>query len=327
MPYLTDAHISTFIQDFVNLPSDREAKYRKQVRHLRDRFSSYAAGHPDLQVVKLLGSGSLKKRTHNAKLNDIDIAAYVDCGKVSASSIAEVDGDRLLENVCATLRQVYGKTKDPGDFEIRSTAVAIHFHGSGLDVDVVPVVIDHSSSADEGWVLRGSSTPLRTSIPRHGAFIKSVEDEHPGFRPFVRLLKWWRTTNEVGVRSFLLELLAAHLVREGEFAPNRPLDAFEGFVDWVSQTRLDVDIWFDDWHPESKERRDRPFVMDPVNPANNAAEKLQEVWGPSQRLEELVEAADEAAAWLSEAVAARTRTQARDCLARVLGPSAKAVIQ
>ncbi|MGM0578215.1 MAG: CBASS oligonucleotide cyclase [Myxococcota bacterium] len=325
MTYVTNATMASYIRDVVNLPADRESRFRGQVTYLRDRFQSYAAEHPTLSVKKLLGSGSLKKRTHNSRLNDIDIAAYVDAGDVTNDDVHEVNHAQLLSHVCDTLRAVYGGTKDPSDFEVRSTAVAIHFHGSKLDVDVVPVVVDHRSGCDEGWVLRGGASPLRTCIPRHAEFIRAVHGDHPGFREFVRLMKWWRTKNEVAVRSFLLELLAAHLCRRGELTPNRPLDAFEDFVDWIAQTRLDVDIWFDDWFHDPGGQRALPFVMDPVNPLNNAAEKMQEVWGPSQRLLGLVDAADQAAAALSEARAARTKAQAGDALAQVFGPSVKAV--
>jgi hypothetical protein len=328
MSYVTNAAISRFITDVVNLDSVREKKFRAQVTHLRKRFATYAADHPNLQLKKLLGSGSIKKRTHNANLNDIDIAAYMDLGRLSAKGVQSVNRVKLLNDVCDTLRQVYGETKAYEDFEVGSTAVKIHFHGSGLDVDVVPVVVDHASTVDEGWVMREGAAPLRTCIPRHAEFIQTVHANHPGYREFVRLLKWWRTHNAIEVRSFLLELLAAHLCRDNVIVPNEPLDAFDNFVDWVAQTGLDVDLWFADWFRDPGGNRDRPFVMDPVNPDNNAAEKMQQIWGSSsQRLQDLVDAADEAAGLVTEAKASRTKAQAREAMGALFGPSAKAVIQ
>ena len=299
MSFVSNATVQKFLHAFVCLHKDRESKYRKQVRYLRERFQVYAKGRPDLKVKKLLFSGSLAKRTHTANLDDIDITAFVDVGEIAEGDLRGVDHRALMDTVRDTLVAVYGDTKSSDDFEVRSTAVAIHFHGTGLDVDVVPVLIDHDSDWDEGWVLRGDGPCLRTCIRRHLDFVSQVHAAHPGYREFVRLLKWWRDAQGAKVRSFVLELLAAHLCRSGVLEPNQPLDAFERFIDWLLQTELDVDIWFDDWFADPGTVRERPFLMDPVNPDNNAADKLQGIWGPSQRVLDLVDCADRTAAALA----------------------------
>lgn len=326
MALLDEATVRRFVQHRVNLPKHRERTYNEQVQSLRNQFQRYASAHPELTVKKLLKSGSLGKRTHTSQLNDIDIAAYVDAGEVDDRTVARVDGPALVRQVHETLVSVLGASQRPRDIQTGNSAVKIHFRDTGLDVDFVPVIIDHSSTADEGWVVMGSSPVVRTCIPRHQQFIRGVEQAHPDFLELVRLLKWWRDVHRAQrpnfrVRSFLLELTAAHLCREHIIVPSRPLDAFRGYLNWVHTTRLRHPIAFEDWHPAPPVHGPEPAVFDPANPANNVAEKLARNPAYHREFVEVARLSHEA---ITHATSGASTLAAKRALTWVLGPAIEA---
>jgi hypothetical protein len=118
---------------------------------------------------------------------------------------------------------------------------------------------------------------LKTCIPRHLAFIKARKDRHPDFSQVVRLLKSWaamikRENEEFRLKSFMIELILAHLCDRGASLTDYP-EALQSFFTYVARSRLRERIVFADYYaPSAVGTFSEPVqIIDPVNEKNNVS--------------------------------------------------------
>lgn len=281
--HITHKDLAVYAAAKVNLPSVKAKARREQVAHLRKRLESYIDQHPDYSLVKMRASGSVAKHTAINSSSDTDIAAYV---RASAVGGVTVDESTLLEWLRDRCIQVYGATKDVSDFEISQHAVAITMHGSGLKIDVAPVVYEGQPD-DLGHLVTPNGERVLTSVTLHLRFLKQRKDKAgTEYRELIRLIKQFiyrakLESSAVGTKlrfkSFLAELIVAYLYDNGwngePLAVKDYLRAFEQFLGYIVQTGLKQPIMFDDYYDLSEiaASTDPVQVWDPVNPANNVA--------------------------------------------------------
>jgi len=237
-PFIAHAEIRTFADSRVNLPSDTARRYRKQVNRLRETLAKHIADNPGFALVKMLHAGSVAKGTALRTINDLDAAVYV--------SKDQTPGDEreLVPWMADRLREAY-PTKDVSDFRTDSPhCVTIHFRGSDLDVDVVPVLYEGDEN-DYGYLVdKFTGERLLTSVPRHLEFIrKRKASNQTHFAQVVRLLKWWANQRKAEnanfkCKSFLVELLVAHLADDGADLKDYT-QALEGFFSYMVRTGLE----------------------------------------------------------------------------------------
>ena len=317
-PFIAHADIRSFAEARVNLPSDSARRYREQVNRLRERLAEHIADNPGFALVKMLHAGSAAKGTALRTINDLDAAVYV---KKDQTPVNERE---LVPWVADRLREAYPQ-KDPNDVSTDSPhCVKIHFRGSGLDVDVVPVLYEGDEN-DYGYLVdKFTGERLLTSVPRHLEFIrkrKAANQTH--LAQVVRLVKWWASQRKAEnsafkCKSFLLELLVAYLADHGAELKDYP-QALEGFFSYIVKTGLEERVAFTDYYQTS--RLPGPTgaaieVFDPVNAENNVTDKY--TWADRQAL---VEAAEEAADAIREAYYATTKGRGVELWQVVLGPS------
>ena len=177
--------IARFAQERVNLPKDKADEYRAQVRRLRDRLETYLDEHPDFTLKKMQLSGSLAKGTALRSLNDIDVACYI------SGADAPTDVAALLNYLAERLRKAFPNFR-PDQVKPQTYSVTVSFRGSGLDVDVVPILYDGDPLWYGNLVSQEDGSFLKTSVPLHLDFIrnrKKAQDRH--FAQVVRLVKFW----------------------------------------------------------------------------------------------------------------------------------------
>src|SRR5438128_4859111 len=202
--------IACFAQERVNLPKDKADEYRSQARRLRERLETYLAEHPDFSLKKMRLSGSLAKGTALRSLNDIDVACYI------SGADAPRDVASLLNYLANRLRKAFPNFS-PDQVKPQTYSVTVSFRGSGLDVDVVPILYDGDPSWYGNLVSQDDGSFLKTNIPLHLEFIgkrKKVQETH--FAQVARLVKFWtrKVKNEqegFRFKSFMVELVLAHL--------------------------------------------------------------------------------------------------------------------
>src|SRR6516164_8122856 len=122
-----------FAEERVNLPRDKADEYRAQTRRLRERLEGYLAEHPDFTLKKMRLSGSLAKGTALRSLNDIDVACYI------SGADAPRDVPKLLNYLAERLRKAFPNFS-PDQVKPNAYSVTVSFRGTGLDVDVVPIL-------------------------------------------------------------------------------------------------------------------------------------------------------------------------------------------
>jgi len=263
--------IVRFAEERVNLPRDKANEYRAQARRLRERLDGYLDEHPDFTLRKMLLSGSLAKGTSLRSLNDIDVACYI--------SGADAPGDvpRLLNYLAERLRKAFANFS-PEQVTPNTYSVTVSFKGTGLDVDVVPILY----SGDKDWygslVSQENGSLLSTCIPRHLEFIRRRKEAHPtDFTQLARLIKFWaaklkRDQEGFRLKSFMIELILAHLADQGLSFSNYP-DALQHFFTYVAQSNLRERVAFADYYATSAVGTfSEPVqIIDPVNAKNNVS--------------------------------------------------------
>lgn len=251
------------------------------------------------------------------------MAAYVRAASVGGVAVDESGLLQWLEQRCM---EVYGATKDAEDFVISDHAVGITMHGSGLKIDVAPVLYEGDAD-DRGYLVTRQGDRVLTSVTLHLAFMESRRDAAgPNYRELIRLLKAWireakRNDDQLRCKSFLLELIVAHLWDNGwNSEPLAVLDyprAFEQVLAYIARTGLTTPVMFDDFyaHSEVSASADPIQVWDPVNPENNVARTYSD--SDRDRLVKTAAAALDDVVWATQAP---TKGDANDAWRNVFGP-------
>jgi len=316
-PFIQHQHIAAFADDRVNLKNEKVKEYRQQVQRLRDNLTEHINADPGFALVKMLGSGSVAKGTALSTINDMDVAVYIEAGE------APEDEATLLSWIADRLREAYPNLA-ADQFQPQHHCVTISFRGTGLDVDVVPVLYE-GDPEDRGYLItKDTGDRVLTSVPLHLAFIRARKEAQPHhFRQVVRLVKWWARRQKAEredfrFKSFMIELICAHLADDGLDMADYPR-ALERVFAYLVSSGLREQIAFTDNYrlSEVSVPVDAPIrVVDPVNPENNVASR----YSVTDRAA-IVEAAHDALDALLEAREADTKGRAVACWQDVLGPS------
>lgn len=315
---ITHDDLLGFADRAVNLPRDVATEKRKQVNTLRDRLSDHIADHPGFSLVKMLHAGSVAKGTALLTFNDFDVAVYV------RRDDAPAEEAELIDWIADRLRAAYGGLIDPSQIEPGTHCVNIRFKGSGTEVDVVPVLYDGDSD-DRGYLVASDGARLLTSVRLHLDFVRArKKSSEYHWAQVVRLIKWWVREQNVRdpdgafrCKSFLVELLCAHLLDRGLIVFDEYVTALDGFFDYVVRTELNERVAFNDYCPFAELPRERigeMEIFDPVNPRNNVARGYD-----AADRKRIVDAASEALDAITEARYATTKAQAVECWQVVLG--------
>ena len=271
---LTDSQINVFVSKVLHLGKGKRGEFIRQVDYLIDRLEKKINKDSSFKVKGFKKTGSLMKGTvlkpRGENGVDADIAVFLDISEAEKSDVAG-----MHEIIRKLLFAVY-PTKKEEDFPVQPRTVGIHFRDSGLDVDLVPVV-PIASQPGYGWQPSSQGgEPIKTSIQGQLDFIKKRRDADPLFRTLVRLLKKWRNEQELDhLRSFVIELVAAHLLDQQ--GPAESLESgLQRFLLYVAQSNLKEPISF----PEAGKVTSFPsapvVILDPVNKDNNVAMRLTE---------------------------------------------------
>ncbi len=294
--------IVRFAEEKVNLPKDKADEYRAQVRRLREKLEGYLGEHPDFALRKMLLSGSLAKGTALRSLNDIDVAVYI------TGSDAPHDLRGLLDYLAERLRKAYPNFR-PDQVKPQTYSVTVSFQGSGLDVDVVPVLYAGDPEWRGNLVSQEDGSFLETSIPLHLEFTrKRKRKQETHFAQVVRLVKFWarrmkQERDGFRFKSFMIEMILAKLCDDGVDFSDYP-EALQSFFTYIGRSNLRERIVFTDHYPASDAAKvkDPVQIFDPINCTNNVARLYTE-----SQAEAIVEAALDAGDAIDAALAAPTK--------------------
>lgn len=308
--------IARFAEDRVNLPKDKADAYRSQARGLREKLDTYIDEHKDFELKKMLISGSLAKGSALRTINDIDIACYI------SGANAPKDVKSLLNYLTERLKKAYPNF-DPDQVKPQTYSVTVSFKGSGLDVDIVPILYTNDPQWYGNLVSQDDGSFLKTSIPLHLEFIKKRKDRHHfDFIQVARLIKFWakkmKSENQnFRFKSFMIELILAHLSDTGTDFSDYP-EALQSFFTYIAKTNLSEKIVFADYYSANTVSQfSTPIqIIDPVNAQNN----VSSLYTREQR-DAIVSAALDAGDAIDSALAAITKQQTVYYWQKVFGNS------
>lgn len=308
--------IAKFAGERVNLPKEKADEYRAQVRRLRERLETHLSENPTFSLRKMMLSGSLAKGTALRSLNDIDVACYV------SGSNAPQDISELLKYMAERLRKAFPNfTAD--QVKPQTYSITVSFKGSGLDVDIVPIIYDGDPQWYGNLVSQDDGSFLKTSIPLHLEFIRNRKrKQEQDFAQVIRLVKFWarRLKNEDSTfrfKSFMIEMIMSHLLDKGCDFSDYP-EALQHFFTYIATSGVREKIVFEDFYKASKVGLfSEPIqIIDPVNEKNNVASLYS-----STQADAIVEAALDAGDAIDAALSAITKEKTVYYWQKVFGPT------
>lgn len=308
--------ILKFAEEKVNLSKDKASIFRDQARRVREKVDGYLSEHDDFELRKILLSGSLAKGTALKTLNDIDMACYI------SGANAPDDINKLLDYLAARLRKIYPNIS-PDQVKPQTYSVTISFRGTGLDIDVVPILYDGDPEWYGNLVSQDDGSFLKTCIPRHLEFIRRRKSENQThFAQVVRLAKYWarnlkQERSDFKFKSFMIELILSKLADDGVNFSDYP-EALQTFFTYIAKSDIREQIAFADYYPLNKigAFSDPVRMIDPVNEKNNASKLYTSV-----QADAIVDAALDAGDAIDAALAAPTKEKTIYYWQKVFGPT------
>lgn len=305
-----------FAEEKVNLPKDKADEYRAQAGRLREKLEGYLSEHPDFSLKKIQLSGSLAKGTALRSLNDIDMAVYI------SGSDAPHDIQALLVYLADRLRNAFPNFR-PEQVKPQTYSVTVSFLGSGLDVDVVPILYAGLPDWRGDLISQDDGSFLETSIPLHLEFARKRKQKLPThFAQVVRLVKYWarrikQEREDFRFKSFMIEMILAKLCDEGIDFSDYP-EALQSFFTYIATSNLEERIVFSDYYATSSVGKlDDPVqIIDPINAKNNVARLYTK-----QNADAIVDAALEAGDAIDSALTAPNKELTLYYWQKVFGPS------
>jgi hypothetical protein len=278
---LNNSQLGNFISR-IKLKRGKMDPYRKQVNNLIEDLEKHITEDTatGIKVTRAILAGSWKKgtilRATGDRPIDIDLVLYVE-----GDTNLQDDLERLHDLVVEYLQKIY-PTKDilrDVDAKGKTKSIKIKFTGSGLEVDIVPVV-PMSSPKDYVWQPQrgGGGEKYVTSVTKQLEFGAWHRSNNSSYTSIVRALKWWRNYKELDeLKSFSIELIVSWLERKKGKAENIE-DGIIRFFEFVSNSPFPV-ISFDKAINSVPVPTPAIFIADPTNNENNSAKKIDDtVW-------------------------------------------------
>lgn len=271
---LSNSEFRYYDSAVLRLPADKRKEYHEQVDRLINALTKRVHEQSDIKITKVVKAGSFAKYTILCKTLedpvDVDVVFYISGRSVDKESLASLN--QLIYD--ALIKLYPNKTVE--DFEIQRKAATVTFVGTGLSVDIVPVIED-TARAGYGWQFDiHDGTKVQTCAPCQIKFVRDRKDKDSDFRTLVRLAKKWRNRVELKpLKSFAIELIMAHVLakngKDGSIEKR-----FRDFLLYIAQSGLKEVITFPENGLVLPSFTDPVVILDPVCSTNNVANRISE---------------------------------------------------
>ena len=271
---LSNTELRYYDSNVLRLPADKRKEYHAQVDRLITELCKSVRDKTEIKITKVVKAGSFAKYTILRKTAsdpvDVDVVFYITGRDVTKETL-----DSLSATIYDLLIKIY-PTKSVEDFEIQRKAATVKFVGSGLSVDIVPVIED-ATRAGYGWqydIHDGSK--VQTCAPCQIQFVRDRKNQDGDFRTLVRMAKKWRNYAEIKpLKSFAIELIMAHvLATQGKAGSVE--QRFRNFLLYIAQSGLKDQISFPENTAPFGSFSDPVVILDPVYSLNNVTSRISE---------------------------------------------------
>lgn len=284
---LNNTEIRYYDGNILRLPSDKRKEYHEQVDRLVVELCKTVRDKTEIKITKVVKAGSFAKYTILRKTTvdpvDVDVVFYIS-GRDASKETLESLSNKIYELL---VKQYPSKSVE--DFEIQRKAATVTFKGTGLSVDIVPVIED-ASRPGYGWQFDiHDGSKIQTCAPCQIKFVRDRKNRDGDFRTLVRMAKKWRNQAEIKpLKSFAIELIMAHvLAKQGNEGSIE--QRFRNFLLYVAQSGLKDEIRFPENVGPFASFSDPVIILDPVYSLNNVTSRISEA-----ERKEIVAAAKEA---------------------------------
>ncbi len=271
---LSNAQLAYYDSNVLRLPADKRTEYHAQVDRLIAELQRSLANSTEIKITRVVKAGSFAKFTILRKTStdpvDVDVVFYISGRNVDGETLQS-----LIDTIHDLLIKIY-PTKSVEDFQIQRKAATVSFVGTGLSVDVVPVVEDPDRPG-YGWQydLQDGSR-VQTCAPCQIQFVRDRKSRDKDFRTLVRLAKKWRNQAELKpLKSFSIELIMAYLLDQGDFVGSIE-QRFRRFLLYIAQSELKDYIKFPENTDPLGSFSNPVVIVDPVYSLNNVAARITE---------------------------------------------------
>ena len=177
---LSNTQLRYYDSEVLRLPAEKRKEYHAQVDRLVANLCSNVRDKTSIKITRVVKAGSFAKFTILRKTSDtrvdVDVVFYIAGEDVDAETLEDLTAriyDLLLEQY---------PTKSVEDFEIQRKAATVTFVGSGLMVDIVPVIEDPDRHG-YGWqyAIRDGSK-VETCAPCQIKFVRDRKNVDSDFR-------------------------------------------------------------------------------------------------------------------------------------------------
>jgi len=271
---LNNTELQYYDANVLRLPADKRKEYHEQVDRLIAELSRTVREKTEIKITKVVKAGSFAKFTILRKTStdpvDVDVVFYI-----SGRNIDYETPQGLNDTIYKLLIAIY-PNKDVEDFEIQRKAATVSFVGTGLSVDIVPVIEDPKRSG-YGWQFDlQDGSKLETCAPCQIKFVRDRKDKDKDFRTLVRLMKKWRNHAELTpLKSFVIELIVAHVL-DTEGNAGTIEQRFRRVLLYIAQSGLKEKIQFAENGAPFGTFTDPVVIIDPVYSLNNVATRITE---------------------------------------------------
>lgn len=271
---LNNTELQYYDANVLRLPADKRKEYHEQVDRLIADLSRTVREKTEIKITKVVKAGSFAKFTILRKTStdpvDVDLVFYI-----SGRNIDHETLQGLNDTIYKLLIEIY-PNKDVEDFEIQRKAATVSFVGTGLSVDIVPVIEDPKRPG-YGWQFDlQDGSKLETCAPCQIKFVRDRKSKDKDFRTLVRLTKKWRNHAELKpLKSFLIELIVAHVL-DTEGNAGTIEQRFRRIILYIAQSGLKEKIQFAENAAPFGTFTDPVVIIDPVYSLNNVASRITE---------------------------------------------------
>lgn len=278
---LNNTELGHFV-DKIKLQNENMSKYRDQINNLKAKLEDKIKNDEStgIKVSKYLLAGSWKKRTILKATGDnpidIDLVLFV-----TGDDNLQNDLKKVHDYIVNYLEEIY-PTKDINkdvDADGNTKSITIRFSGSGLEVDIVPVVPLSSPEKYVWQPQRGGGGKYRTSVEKHLDFSLNLRHANPSYTSIVRALKWWKNYKELypykdegGISSFAIELIVGYLDTNKGVETNIE-EGIIRFFQFISESTF-PNISFSHAINKIPCYDTAIYIADDTNNENNAAKKI-----------------------------------------------------
>lgn len=271
---LNNTQLRYYDSNVLRLPSDKRKEYHEQVDRLIVELCKSIRDKTEIKITKVVKAGSFAKYTILRKTSvdpvDVDVVFYIsgrDADKETLDSLNNTIYDLLIKQY---------PSKSVEDFEIQRKAATVTFVGTGLSVDIVPVIED-ANRPGYGWQFDiHDGSKIQTCAPCQIKFVRDRKNQDSDFRTLVRMAKKWRNQAEIKrLKSFAIELIMAHILAT-QGSSGSIEQRFRNFLLYIAQSGLKDEIRFPENTAPFAAFSDPVVILDPVYSLNNVTSRISE---------------------------------------------------